>query len=230
MGPGYSLAALRANGYRSQICEKQRRDGPGRRSKGDNLKRLSLVVVSVVALAAFLPGLASGADTTAPVVPPTGKTDVINITLGKKGLGFTGPTTVTVGDELKIVNKTDPKKVGPHTFSLIEGSLEPKTKGQQRVCFTKNHICKAIAQWHGVKGNGPPATNLVKAGAPGWSTEGNLTEKGDSWFTGNKPGTSYEQQVTAEAGTTIHFICAVHPEMQGSFKVVAPPPVPLAGS
>jgi hypothetical protein len=180
--------------------------------------------VSVVALAAVLPGLASGAETTVPVVPPTGKTDVIKMSIGKSGLGFTGPKTVSYGDELKIVNTTNPKKVGPHTFSLIEGSFEPKTKQQQKVCFTKNHICKAIAQWHGVKGNGPPTINPVKVGAPGWSTEGNLTEKGDSWFTGSKPGTSFEQQVTAEVGTTIHYICAVHPEMQGSFKVQAPPP------
>lgn len=196
------------------------------------MKRLSLVVVSgVVALAAVLPGLASAADELpAPTVPPTGKTAVIKMVLGKKGLSFSGPSTITQGDELKIVDKTNPKKVGPHTFSLVESSVLPKTKQQQKVCFTKNHICKEIALWHGAKGNGPPKINPVEAGPAGWSTMGNLTEKGDSWFTGNKPGASYEQQLTAEAGTTIHFICAVHPEMQGSFKVKAPPAIPLAGS
>jgi len=194
------------------------------------LKRLSLVVVSGVALAAFLPGFASAATETAPTVPPTGKTAVIKMVLGKKGLAFTAPKSVTQGDELKIVDQTDPRKVGPHTFSLVEASVVPKTKQQQKVCFTKNHICKEIATWHGVKGNGPVKTKLVKAGAPGWSTMGNLTEEGDSWFTGTKPGASFEQQLTAEAGTTISFICAVHPEMQGSFKVNAPPAIPLAGS
>jgi hypothetical protein len=192
------------------------------------LKRLSLVVVSGVALAAFLPGFASAAET-APTVPPTGKTATIKMVLGKKGLAFTGPQTVTQGDELKIVDQTNPKKVGPHTFSLVEASVLPKTKKQQKVCFTKNHICKEIANWHGVKGNGPVSTKLVKAGAPGWSTMGNLSEEGDSWFTGTKPGASFEQQLTAEAGTTISYICAVHPEMQGSFEVKAPPAIPLAG-
>ena len=186
------------------------------------MKRLSLVVVSAVALAAFLPGLASGAETTTPVAP-TGKTDVIYMRFDKTGPHFVGPKTVAYGDELKVVNQSNPKKIGPHTFSLAEASVLPKTKGQMEVCFTKDHICKAIAIWHGVKGNGPPTINPVKVGAPGWSTMGNLTEKGDSWFTGNKPGTSFEQQVTAEPGTTIHYICAIHPEMQGSFKVQAPP-------
>lgn len=177
--------------------------------------------MSATALAAILPGLASGAETTAPAA--TGKTDVIYMRAGKSGLRFVGPKKVGYGDELKVVDQTNPRKVGPHTISLIEASLVPKTRQQMRVCFTKGHICKSIASWHGVKGNKPPTINPVEAGAPGWSTAGNLTEKGDSWFTGNKPGASYEQQVTAEPGTTIHFICAIHPEMHGSFKVTPPP-------
>jgi hypothetical protein len=186
------------------------------------LKRLSLVAVSAVVLAALVPTFASGADATT-AVPATGKTDTIYIRDGKAGLRFVGPQTVGYGDQLKVVNQTDAKKVGPHTISLVEASLVPKTKVQRKLCFTPNHICKAIAAWHGVKGNGPPTINPVDAGAPGWSTEGNLKEKGDSWFTGQKPSATVEQQVTAEAGTTIHFICAIHPWMHGSFKVEAPP-------
>ena len=46
----------------------------------------------------------------------------------------------------------------------------------------------AIAKWHGVKGEGPPTKNPAKAGKPGWDTEGSLSKTGDSWFTGEKPG------------------------------------------
>jgi hypothetical protein len=185
-------------------------------------KRLSLVAVSAAALAAFVPTLASGAEATSPVAP-TGKTDTIYIRGAGHGVRFVGPKTVGYGDELKIVNQTNPKKIGPHTFSLVESSLVPKTRRAEEVCFTKGHICKAIAIWHGAKGNGPPKINPVDVGTAGWSTEGNLSKKGDSWFTGEKPGTSIEQQVTAEPGTTIHYICAIHPWMHGSFKVEAPP-------
>ena len=52
----------------------------------------------------------------------------------------------------------------------------------------------------------------------------NKGKKGDSWFTGERKGTHDVAKVTAKAGTTLYFICAIHPWMQGSVKVVAPPP------
>ena len=42
----------------------------------------------------------------------------------------------------------------------------------------------AIADRHGVDGKGPPTKNPVKAGKPGWDTEGYLSKDGDSWLTG----------------------------------------------
>jgi len=142
---------------------------------------------------------------------------------GKGGLRFEGPKTVVAGEELKVQNQTDPHKVGPHTFSLVAENVLKKTPKARQLCFTKNHICKAIARWHGVKGNGPVKVNPVEAGAPGWDTLGNLTKTGDSWFTGEKPGTSFEQPVTASTAagpTRIYFLCAVHPWMQGSIEVL----------
>jgi hypothetical protein len=54
---------------------------------------------------------------------------------------------------------------------------------------------------------------------------------GDSWFTGEKKrGTSIEQPVSATAGTTLYFMCAIHPFMQGSIEVVAPVVAPVATS
>ena len=44
---------------------------------------------------------------------------------------------------------------------------------------------------------------------------GNATsKKGDSWFTGETKGAT-TQEVTAAAGTTLYFMCAVHPWMHG---------------
>jgi hypothetical protein len=174
---------------------------------------------ALVALAVMVPGLASGS--TASEGTEAGVATV-NIELSGKTLKFVAPKTVDQGETLRVVNKTNPHQVGPHTFSLVsEGSL-PKTPQQRKLCFTPNHICMAIASWHtgNKKGQGPPKINPVEAGAEGWSTEGTLKKKGDSWFTGNKPGTSFEQEVTATAGTTLHFMCAIHPWMHGSIKVL----------
>lgn len=180
------------------------------------------VAVAVTAVAAFGPGFAAGADRTAPTAtPPISSTAAtVFIKAVKGGLRFVAPKTVTAGEELQVVNTTNPKEVGPHTFSLVTESSIPKTPKARQLCFTKGHICKAIARWQGVKGNGPPAINPATAGAEGWDTEGSLTTKGDSWFTGTKPHASIVQQVTAAAGTTIHFMCAIHPWMHGSITVL----------
>lgn len=154
-------------------------------------------------------------------IAPTGVTAEIDMKFEKGKIFFEGPATVTQGDTLKIVNSTNPKKVGPHTFSLVKKSVLPKTAAARKACFTPKHICLSIAEWH--KFN--PKTekiglNPVKAGPAGWSTAGDNAKKGDSWFT-EKQGASFEQQVTAAPGD-LYYICAVHSWMQGKVKVVAP--------
>jgi plastocyanin len=183
-----------------------------------SLRALALAAPLAAAISLVLaPGLAGAA------VTPTGVTDTIHITEGKGfSLKFVAPKTVTQGDDLEIINETNPKRVGPHTFSLVTKGSLPKTKPARQKCFTPNHICIAIAKWHGATEKTPPTKNPAKAGVEGWSTMGNLNKKGDSWFTGNKPGTSFSQQVTAQPGT-IYFMCAIHPWMQGKVNVVAPP-------
>jgi hypothetical protein len=142
---------------------------------------------------------------------------------GKGGLRFVAPKTVVAGEELAVVNQTDPHRVGPHTFSLVTKGSLPKTPKARQLCFTPKHICKAIATWHGVKGNGPVKINPVEVGTPGWDTLGSVTKTGDSWFTGEKPGTSFEQPVsvdTSAGASRIYFLCAIHPWMQGSINVL----------
>lgn len=141
----------------------------------------------------------------------------------KGGIRFEGPKTVLAGEELKVVNKSNPKQIGPHTFSLVTQASLPKTQKARASCFAPKHICRAIALWHGVKGNGPVKVNPVEVGNPGWDTMGSKSTEGDSWFTGNKPGTSYSQPVTVDTSagpTRLYFLCAIHPEMQGSINVL----------
>lgn len=158
-----------------------------------------------------------------------GPANTVYMKAGKGGLRFEAPKTIVVGEDLEVLNQTNPKQVGPHTFSLVTKGSLPKTPKARQNCFTPKHICMAIAHWHGVKGNGPVKVNPVEAGAEGWDTLGSVTKTGDSWFTGSKPGTSITEKVTAAAGTTIHFLCAIHPWMQGSIEVLpAPTPAPTS--
>lgn len=188
------------------------------------LSRARLRALVLVASTALLALAISGPVSTA-AVTPTGNTAVISMELTKGKLKFVGPESVVAGDQLEIISKTNPKQVGPHTFSLVTKGSLPKTRKAMQSCFSPKKICLAIAKWHGFNPKTEKITkNLVKAGPAGWSTMGDATGKtGDSWFSGeSKKGTHVSQEVTAEAGTTLYYICAVHPEMQGSVKVEAP--------
>lgn len=183
-----------------------------RLSRAMSIKLVSVLAVGVTASLALAPALASGAGEANPE-------NTVYIKDGKKGLRFVAPKFIYAGEELTVLNTTNPHKVGPHTFSMVEESLIPKTRKARQRCFTPKHICMAIAHWHGVKGNGPVKQNPAKAGEPGWDTEGNLTTKGDSWFTGEKPKATITQVVSAPGGTEITFMCAIHPWMHGSIEV-----------
>ncbi len=178
--------------------------------------KIALLAAIVAAFAVFGPTLATGSAGAS-----SSSANTVLIKGSKKTpLEFVYPKTIVTGEELTIENTSIPKAIGPHTFSLVEESLWPETKPTRKKCFTPHHICKAIADWHGVVGEALPTKNPAKAGKPGWDTEGSLSKNGDSWFTGEKPGTSYTQRVTAPAGTTIHFMCAIHPWMHGSIEVL----------
>jgi hypothetical protein len=190
---------------------------------------VAIAATSAFLFAAFGPGLA-GAD-----VAPTGTTDTVYIKEVKGKLKFEAPASVHQGDELTVINETDPKRVGPHTFSLVTKGSLPNTPSARKNCFTPKHICLAIAKWHGFNPKTEKITvNPAKAGPEGWSTLGSATKKGDSWFTGeSKKGTSLTQQVTADpaATPTIYFMCAIHPWMHGKTTVLpAGAPVPVGGT
>ena len=159
--------------------------------------------------------LADGGAGTAQEEPAT-----INMKLTRNGPAFGGAKQVTAGEQLRIVNRTKPRKIGPHTFSLTKASVIPNTRRESKNCFSPGHICMDIAVAH--KFN--PRTEkinqpIVKAGAPGWDREFTNSRKGDSWYT-QTLGADFSQKVSAEAGTVLYYFCAIHPEMQGSIEVV----------
>lgn len=183
-------------------------------------RRLPIALVAamlVAAVAISVLGSSASAETSA--------ANTVFIKDGKGGLRFEAPKTIVAGEELTVLNTTNPHQVGPHTFSLVTKGSLPKTANARKLCFTPKHICMSIAKWHGVKGNGPVKVNPVETGVAGWDTLGSLNKKGDSWFTGEKPKTSITQPVSADTSagpTRIYFMCAVHPWMQGSINVLPP--------
>lgn len=168
-------------------------------------------------------GLAGGPAVFAQDPGTTPEPATITMTKNGKTLLFEAPDTVQTGQPLKIVNATSPRRVGPHTFSLVQKSLLPGTVKQFKNCFTPGKICMRIANAHKLN----PKTEkigqpLVDPGAKGWNRQFTKKRKGDSWFT-EKKGETFTANVSASAGKTLSFLCAVHPDMQGEIEVVAAP-------
>ena len=186
----------------------------------NKVRKLRLLAVAAPLGALAVVGIGGSASAT-----PSGKADtaVISAEFIRKdrALLFEGPDTVAAGTQLKVKNNTNPKAVGPHTFSLVRKSDLPTTKNQIKACGKKlKAICGAIIKWHHVNlDTGEVGVNPVKAGKGGWDQEGSEKRKGDSVVLERK-GESFKQKVTAKAGETLYFICAVHPFMQGKIDVV----------
>ena len=122
-----------------------------------------------------------------------------------------GTTPIRSGGTVTMTNATRE----PHTLSIVKRGDLPRTIGQVNNC----RVCASITQSHGVDPNGPPPEGpppnpVVDTGGKGFD------QAGDSIFVGPKgSGSTVSFKVTARAGTTLPYICIIHPWMQGSLKV-----------
>ena len=102
-----------------------------------------------------------------------------------------------------------PEGVDPHTLSIVRPADVPTTLTQIFNC----PVCGPILTAHDPDNNQQPPFNfVVNKGSAG------LNQPGDSLaVTPEHPVT--RARVTASAGTTLRFICAIHPWMQGRLIV-----------
>jgi hypothetical protein len=99
-----------------------------------------------------------------------------------------------------------PEGVDPHTLSIVDRADLPRTLRELFFC----PACQPFLEAHDPFG--PSPTFIVNRGRPG------LNQPGDSLLiTADHPVT--RARVTAPAGTTLHYLCAVHSWMQGKLIV-----------
>jgi plastocyanin len=130
-------------------------------------------------------------------------------------LGFTpGTVTVTSGSTLTFTYGN--KQMDPHTLTIVPKARLPKTPPQIDQCA----VCRQYATPHLKNPKAPPGPGnpivhfVLDKGSPGFDTVG------DSLAIEPSPGhKSITVQVSAPAGTTLYFVCAVHPWMQGKIVV-----------
>jgi len=122
---------------------------------------------------------------------------------------------VKSGGTLHIVNNAADE--GPHTFTVVSPKDEPKTA----LGMLKCKICETLGKAHGADPNSdaPPKYNFLENGV-GQKTPPLVDKPGDSGVTGmGKKGESIDLKVTAKPGTTLTFMCLIHPWMQAVVKV-----------
>jgi hypothetical protein len=116
--------------------------------------------------------------------------------------------TIASNGTLTIKGKT-PTKEGPHSFSIVKASQLPKTAKQVKNCA----VCNGFFKNHKVnEKTGKVGVPVLNKGAKGFDAPGDSTVIA--------PGkTTTTIKITAKAGTTLTYLCAVHPWMQGKVTV-----------
>ena len=102
-----------------------------------------------------------------------------------------------------------------HTLSLARRSSLPRTTRQLNNCF-EGGICARIAGPHQFPeegGDGPPVPTRPVVDPDGKG----LNRAGDSIYVG--PRRSARIKVGAKRGSTLRFLCIIHPQMQSKIRV-----------
>jgi hypothetical protein len=176
--------------------------------------RRALLLAGVSGIAVLAAAGIASAGGSASQAAPSAVTITAKFQQGRPFLFFS-PRNATIAQGGTLTIKNGRPGI-PHTFSLVRQSLLPKTRPQRQKCFDPGHICRRIAVWHQALDN-TVDVNPVDVGQTGWDTAGGLHKTGDSvFFNRNRPRAL---PVSAPAGSTLYFMCAIHPWMQGTIAV-----------
>jgi uncharacterized cupredoxin-like copper-binding protein len=123
--------------------------------------------------------------------------------------------TVKAGGTVKLLMSAPQE--GPHTLTVVAPKDVPKTAAQ---AFNGCNVCTKLAKAHGAEPGSerPPKFPFLENGV-GQSTPSVLDRPGDSGVVEPAPGSSVTFKVGAKSGTTLSFICIVHPWMQAKLRV-----------
>lgn len=139
-----------------------------------------------------------------------------------------GPLSVKSGGSVTWTNET----ADPHTVSIVDPADLPTTISQVFQCGAPGTICALVAACHFPNGFGPggpippisPQCGNAKNGqlSTAFSTA-TPTVVGDSTLIGS-PSVPLPSTVTfkiaAPSGSTLHYMCVIHPWMQGEIDVI----------
>lgn len=133
------------------------------------------------------------------------------------------PGTVTIKSGCDLTFEfAAPNDSDPHSLSLIQPADVPRTTEQLEKC----KVCKQIKADHVGDPTEPAGPHnpivhwIVNVGKPGLDVPGDSLSIFESKSKGAPPGHArVTVPVSAAAGTTLYYICGMHPWMQGKIVV-----------
>jgi plastocyanin len=106
-------------------------------------------------------------------------------------------------------------EAAPHTVTLVRQSKLPQDLAEMEECYAPGQPCASALNRHGNRQN---RRIIVEDDQ---DNERGLDEPRDSrWIKVNE---TFTARISADEGTTLYYLCAQHPWMQGSIDVVAAP-------
>jgi plastocyanin len=177
---------------------------------------LSVLFVTLTAAgAAFASQQPDNGDTI--TVETRGDTDFIANKLVFSTLAFyPGEIQVRQGDTISFVFADE--ALEPHTATVLNEEDMPNTIEEVFGCAPCNAINESHFPAEEPEGDAPPqdgAVKVVNQGEQGFDTAGDSL----LFFQGE----TIETTVSAPPGTTLHYLCIIHPWMQGTITVMSEP-------
>jgi plastocyanin len=178
------------------------------------MRRLTIIVVTALVLATIAAGsvMADSGKT----VRTVGRGQIFKPNqLIAVVLRFTPEaTTVNAGQRIRFVDD-DQDTDEPHTATIVDRADLPTSFAEGDACFAETGPCGQAGAAHDPDGDQQPPFNLVvNKGRPGLDTAGDSL-----LFGGGLDNQSISARVTAAPGTTLYYLCALHPWMQGKITV-----------
>jgi plastocyanin len=169
-----------------------------------------LAAVAAIALASVLAfaGSSAAQDKT---IRTRGTEDVhINSKIFSNLRFSPGQTSVRSGDQLTLSH--DDATEEPHTLTIVDASELPSDVEEVFGCGEPGTVCDEVFTTVG-----PQITDDTQAQFINVGGGSGLDARLDTLFL--PPGTAISVPVTAPAGTTLSYFCAIHAWMQGSITV-----------
>jgi plastocyanin len=179
------------------------------------MRRLTIMVVTALLLSTITAGSVMAVSTTTVRTVGRGQVFKPNQFIAAFFRFTPQATTVTAGQRIRFADDDQDTDEG-HTATIVDQGDLPSSFAEGDACFAETGPCGQALAAHDPDGDQQPPFNLVvNKGRPGLDTAG------DSLLFGGDPkdNQSISARVTAAPGTTLYYLCALHPWMQGKITV-----------